>query len=277
MNFSKLSQLSFLFPEMALNWQTFVAFENTLKRVQILWTILGFYKDFTGDLKKASGYLRFCHDTRETNALVCWYHLFKARPPFQDFNIKIWYFKCLLLGSQNYYYSASAELYCKLHLYRTWWITCLLFAGFMILPYLPVGSNTPGRLSRIHSDSHSACGTAVGLALQPHMLPCHMSLHCRKLMKPCCATWSCRSSPSSCRMTLMPQRTDIRRYQLAELAVFLDRCGTLPFPMVKWWQIKANHICVLVGAYSTISFQWAQQLDGFQHPNTLLRVQSLQL
>lgn len=54
-----------------------------------------------------------------------------------------------------------------------------------------------------------------------------------------------------------------------------DRCGTLPFSMIKWWQIKASPICVLVGAYSTIYFQWAQQLDGFQHPNTLLRVQSL--
>lgn len=52
-----------------------------------------------------------------------------------------------------------------------------------------------------------------------------------------------------------------------------DRYGTLPFSMIKWWQIKANCIYVLVGAYSTIYFQWAQQPDGFQHPNILLRVQ----
>lgn len=45
---------------------------------------------------------------------------------------------------------------------------------------------------------------------------------------------------------------------------YRDRCGTLPFSVIKQWQIKANFICVLVGAYSIIYFQWAQQLDGFQ-------------
>lgn len=44
-----------------------------------------------------------------------------------------------------------------------------------------------------------------------------------------------------------------------------DRCRTLPFSMIKWWQIKTNCICVLVGAYSTIYFQWAQQLDVQTH------------
>lgn len=94
MIFSRLGELSFLFPEMAPNWQTFVAFDNIPRRVQILWIILCFQKDFfTRDLKKVSGYLRSFHNTREINALVCWCNLFKTYPPSQDFNIKIRYFK----------------------------------------------------------------------------------------------------------------------------------------------------------------------------------------
>lgn len=94
--FSGLVHLSFLFLEMAPNWQIFVIFENTPKGVKICWTILFCFflirASLLGLVKRHQGTSGPVINTREINALVCWCHLFKIHALLQVCSVKDWYF-----------------------------------------------------------------------------------------------------------------------------------------------------------------------------------------